>query len=161
MRNLVSYLLTKKAEYPFSKARVYLNGVIAVLTAIFSLSLMISPLNILLLAGYISFTSIVTLLMYMIKLYTLLKMETSEFEETTPHPEDAQTSTNLRKWDIIFLIILVMTAISLPIILVPFLPPAWWFLGFAGFVTGASLSEVFLYLFAAKGMAPKKQNVLR
>ncbi len=141
----------RKVRYPFSKFRVYFNVVVAVLSVIFSLAILFSVPNLLLLAGYFAFTVLTALLMYEAKVYILLRMQRTESASYDAlQQEETEEKSLLEKWATLIVLVLVVVFLGLPIILTQLMDPAWWFIGFSGFVTGTSLSEFILYLSAAK-----------
>ena len=70
-------------------------------------------------------------------------MQESELEEYAEYPEEEEGN---QKWKIILIAIGLAFFLLLPVISTQFLDPVWWFVGFSGFVTGMSISEVVLYL---------------
>ena len=149
--DLFSFLRNKSVKYPFSKFRAYFNAIVAVLAMAFSLFLLVNPLNTTLLAGYFGSTIVVTILMFYVKLRLLFRMEDAESESVeASYTEEAEGPSFLeRRWSLITLILLIFS-LSLPLLLFYVVESTWWFVGFAGFVTGTSLSEIILYLFAEK-----------
>lgn len=138
----------RNVKYPFSRARAYFNALVVVGAMVFSTSLLTSPLNILLLVCYFGFTAIVTVVWFELKLRLLYRMQAAELK--TEKYSSVEESQNATKWKSIVLFFGLIISLISPIILLLFLEPAWWFIGFCSFVTGTSLSEVVLYLFAEK-----------
>jgi len=145
----------RKVNYPFSKFRVYFNAVVAVLAIILSSAIMLSVLNVTLLAGYFVITALATLLMYEAKVYILLRMQKIESASRDAlRYEESEEKGLLEKWGTLIILVLVAVFLGLPLILTQLMDPAWWFAGFSGFVTGTSLSEVVLFLSAVKTQEP-------
>lgn len=130
----------------YSKIRLYLNTAVAVLAMILSISLLTRLIDVVLLAYYLGLTAIVTFLMFKIKVFLLFKtQETSSRKEQLCTVGQIEDGTYAKKRQILILFGSV-TLLILPLILVFFLEPAYWFVGFTSFVTGVGLSEIVLYL---------------
>jgi hypothetical protein len=140
----------RKVKYNFGKIRVYLNAAVAVLAMIFSVSLLARLLDVLLLIYYFGLTTVVTILMFKIKVIILFRIQgTNPKKEQLFTVGQVEDKNRARKWEPILILLGAITfCFILPLILVLVLEPAYWFVSFTSLVTGVSLSEIVLYLSA-------------
>ena len=136
-------LARKRVEYPFSKVAVYWCTAISILSA--ATSLLVLYFSPILLFCYFGIATVLTFVMYKLKLRYLLKrrlksMENLGNENVEPIRKASQKAKVLLQV-IGFVLIVVLAVISLG-----FVDPAIWFICLNSFVTSLSLSEVFLYI---------------
>jgi steroid 5-alpha reductase family enzyme len=134
----------QKVKYPFSKLRVYFNGVAGSLALLISISLLLSYSTVEALLFYLLLSFLVTILSLRLKLYLLDRMQKMELDEG--YPETEETPSGRFNWRLVAVIALLVFVLILPVISAVLVNPLWWFIGFSGFVCGMSLSEVLLYL---------------
>lgn len=125
-------------EYPFSKTVVYWCIVITILSIVLVLLVLQDPL---LLIYYFVSTSVLTVVIFELKLRFLF--QTKKSESLGNHLKD-------QKWKRILLTSSGILLMILPIILLVFLPPVSWFMCLNVFVSSLSLSEVVLFYYAQK-----------
>jgi hypothetical protein len=136
----------KSVKYPFRKLRVYFNAVVAVLALVFSVLFLINPVNVWLLSSFFAIITASTVMMFYVKLRLLIRMAESESEPEQALLSEAHDSPGrMDRWIILLLAVLLAVFMGLPVLLLAVVDAVWWFIGLAGFVTGASLSEVVLY----------------
>jgi hypothetical protein len=132
----------RKVTYPFSKARVYFNAIAGSAALLICVSLLLSYSDILFLICYLLLSAVASFVFLKIKLLLLVRMQDIELEVG----ETPEESSGDQKWKIVLIAIALGFFLLLPVVSTRFLDPVWWFIGFSGFVTGTSLSEVALYL---------------
>lgn len=123
-------------KYPFSKIVVYWCALITVLSAVLVLIVLPDPL---LLVYYFVFTFVLTVVIFNLKLHFLFRMEKSESSGNPPELASQKES--------ILSILVSILFMSLPLILLAFLPPVSWFICLNVFVSSISLSEVVLFYY--------------
>jgi hypothetical protein len=128
----------RQIKYPFSKIAAYWCALITAMSAVLVLIVLPDPL---LLVYYFVFTFVLTVILFKLKLHFLVQMEKSESSEN--HKARGQR-------DSILLILIAILFMSLPIILLAFLPPVSWFICLNVFVSSVSLSEVVLFYYARR-----------
>jgi len=132
----------KNLIYPFSKARVYFNAAASLIALVVCIILLATYSTVLFLVCYLFLSTLTSFVFLKIKIILLIKMQESELEEYAEYPEEEEGN---QKWKIILIAIGLAFFLLLPVISTQFLDPVWWFVGFSGFVTGMSISEVVLY----------------
>lgn len=132
----------KNVNYPFSKARVYFNGVAGLLALLISIFLLLNYAGILFLFCYLLLSAAVSFIFFKIKLSLLFRMEKIDLD-VVEHSEERNGD---QKWKFVLVAIVLGFLLILPVVSTLFLSPVWWFTCFSGFVTGMSISEVPLYL---------------
>ena len=129
----------KREQYPYSKNRVYLSGIIAVLSIALAFTLLSS--NLLLMLCYFLATSALTFIIYHMKkrLYPRIITEEDQAED-----ESQLKLTSSKMMLIIFLMLIGF--ISIPLLLAGFIGGAAWFIMITSFTSGVSISEVLLFI---------------
>ncbi len=131
---------TKKKKYPYSKSRVYLSAIIAILSLILALMSLLQE-SILMLLYYFFFTVILTVATFLLKtrLYPFLMREQFEAEKT-------QAKTDHTPWKALLLVVFMLIVfLAIPLLLAGFLSAQAWVILMLSFATGVSISEVVLY----------------
>jgi hypothetical protein len=124
---------------------------VAVLALVLSVLFLINPVNFWYLSAFFAITAASTAMMFYVKLRLLIRMgeSDSELDQTQPL-ERRENPGRMDRWIILLLAVLLAVFMGLPVLLLAVVDAVWWFVGLAGFVTGASLSEVVLYFFTQK-----------
>lgn len=133
----------RRVEYPFSKAGVYVSAVTAALSIL--LALLLLPENSFALIFYFVLTSILTVVIFAIKVRIFSTRKSKSLENYSL--EDVGGS---RKWKMGLLIVSFVIAMIMPMIMSKFLDPASWLASLGSFVSGVSLSEVVFYFYCTR-----------
>lgn len=126
-------------RYPYSRNRVFLSAIIAILSTILALTLIIS--DIILMLYYFIGTSIVTIITFLLKkrLYLLLVTENRK--------DETENEMKGSSWKMLLVAFtMLMGFIVIPLLLAGFLDPYLWFIMITSFMSGVSISEIAIYI---------------
>ena len=132
-------LNTTRKSYPYSKSRVYLSAVIAILSAFLALTLLSE--TVLLLLYYLFSTLIATVATFLLKmrLYPFIASQKLETERDQTEPNHAPWKALLLACSMLLLFLLI------PLLLAGFLSGPIWFTLIVSFTSGVSISEIVFY----------------
>jgi len=138
----------KRLEYPFSKTILCIHFLIGVFSMVFSLPLLysVSESPFFSISLYFVLVSIVMVLSFRLKIYTIKKMLISEDELTF----NQQPRRGLIDRNLILLFILTLAAFSSPFVISFFFGPFVALLYLTVYVAGFSLSEPVVYFYCEK-----------
>lgn len=128
----------KKNKYPYSKSRIYLSVVLAVLSLVLALQLLPTPVLIL---YYFASTFVIATIIFILK--------KRYFYTKKPETHQRVANENLENrisWKLLILLFSVMIIIMVfPLFLAPVHPYAWFIL-MVSLTSGISISEIILYV---------------
>lgn len=138
----------KRLDYPFSKTMLYIHFLIGVFSMVFSLSLLcsVSESPFFSISLYFVLVSIVIVLSFRLKIYTIKKILISENKLTF----NQQPRRGLIDRNLIFLFMLTLVAFSSPFVISFFLGSFVALLYLTVYVVGFSLSEPVVYFYCEK-----------
>ena len=143
---MVSNARRRRAGYPFSDVGVYISAIVAALSIILALLVLREPI---LLVFYFVATFILTLTVTALK-YRFLFARKSQSSKNSLEKRGSQ------KWKMILLAFCFIVALISPVLLLPVLSPASWFVGLDSYVSGVSLSEVILFCHLRRNFERRK-----
>lgn len=133
-------LETRIKSYPYSKSRVYLSTIMAILSLMLALMFLLQEPTLLLLF-YFFLTTILTAATFLLKinLYPLLMREKIDTEKK-------QAEIGPTPWKALILVVLMLiVSFTVPLLLAGFLGGSLWVILVLSFTTGVSISEIILY----------------
>ncbi|MGD8507075.1 MAG: hypothetical protein PVF15_10490 [Candidatus Bathyarchaeota archaeon] len=128
---------SRRERYPYSRNRVLLSGVLIALSAILSLSLLLTDITLML--YYFASTLVVTAITFFLKkrFYPLLTSRNA--------PEEKEMKG--ASWKMILIaFFMLLGSIAIPLLLAGILSGPVWFITITGFITGVNISEIVLYI---------------
>lgn len=131
--------LNKKRSYPYSKTRVFMSSIMAILSMVLALTLLASDLVLLL--YYLLSTSVLTIATLLLKtqIYPLINEQKYESEQD-------QIETTRTSWIVLLLTFtMLFVFLVVPLLLVNLLSSKIWVILIVSFTCGVSISEVFFY----------------
>lgn len=138
---------TRKKEYPYSRNRVYVSIIIALLSVLLAVILFqsdpTSAFNYVL--YYLLSTIIITIATFLLKmrLYPLI----ADGSLTTDQPQE-QTKRSGSTWKMLVAVFFMLVASMLvPLLLAPILGGPAWVILMTSFISGVSISEIVFYLY--------------
>lgn len=134
---------SRKERYPYSKNRVILSAVIALLSTILALALLLRD-TILMLYYFLAMILVAIVTFFLKKrFYPLLIAEKLQVE-----PEN---KLNGASWKTLLLAFFMLIGfIAVPLLLAGFLSASLWFIMITSFTSGVSISEIALYIQASR-----------
>jgi hypothetical protein len=149
-------------EYPFSKGYVFLSAVLIGLSIFIATFILIGEepipfwignINFMIpaLLLYFLFTAILSLIMLILKFHLYSIRWARTVDSYSPESEETDSGSI---WKSIFipLLILIIIALSLPLILLALLRPLWWFISLSGFIAGINIPEIILYVYSRRSV---------
>ena len=129
----------KKSEYPYSKSRIYLSVVLAVLSIVLALPLLPTPVLIL---YYLASTFVIATIVF------ILKRRYFYTKKTETHQGAANENSEKRiSWKLLILLFSgIITIMVFPLFLAGAHPYAWFIL-MISLTSGISISEIVLYVY--------------
>lgn len=143
---MVSSTGRRRVGYPFSEVGVYISAMVAALSIILALLVLREPV---LLVSYFVVTSILTLTVIAVKSRFL-------FARKSQSSRNSLEKRGSQKWRMMLLAFCFIVALVSPVLLLPVLSPASWFVGLDSYVSGVSLSEVILFFHSRRNF--KRRN---
>lgn len=127
-----------RTQYPYSRNRVFLSAVIAMLSTIFALTLLLS--DSILVLQYFFATFIVVVITFFLKRRLYSYLVTGDQAET-------EDDTKRSSWKILLITLLMLVgSIGIPMLSALFLSGPVWFIMITSFITGVSISEIIIYV---------------
>jgi len=138
--------LNSKREhtYPYSKKRVIVNSIVAILSAIFAIFLLAS--DIVLLASYFLTATMLTVIIFFIKENLARRISNSERQDESQKETRGLSIKTLVITFIGFLLLLTLPLISAGLVEIGLISAAAWFIMIVGVTTGIGASEVLIYV---------------
>lgn len=129
----------EKKRYPFTKARVYVSALTAVLSAILAVLLLHGSLIQLL--YYLICTSLIASAVFMLNVRVFfVKASRSSEERNVP------TERRASQWKALLLLFaILLLSMIVPLLLTRVLSPEIWFIVLVGITSGASIAEISFY----------------
>ena len=129
----------KKGKYPFTRIRVYLGAMTAVLSVILAVLLLLSkPIHFLF---YCICTLLITLAVFVLDVRFLLVKASTPSGEESP-----STKKGAPQWKPLLLLFgILLGSLIIPLLLARVLPPEIWFALIVSLTSGASIAEMLFY----------------
>jgi len=130
-----------RIAYPYSKNRVILSAIIALLSTVFALTLLME--DIVLVLYYVLTTFVCVTITYFLKkrLYTLL---------TNENQAESENETKHTPWKVLLMAFFMFLGFfAIPMLLAGLLSGLIWFIMITSFMSGVNISEIILYVRAS------------
>jgi hypothetical protein len=134
----------KEHLYPYSRKRIIVNSVVAVVSVIFAVFLLAS--DIVLLASYFLTAAMLTVLIFFIKENLARRISNSERQDESQKETRGLSVRTLVITFIVFLLLLTLPLISAGLVEIGLISAAAWFIMIVGVTTGIGASEVLIYV---------------
>jgi len=141
---------TPKREhtYPYSKKRVIVNSIVAVISGIFAVALL--AYDVILLASYFLTATMLTVLIFFIKEQLNRRVTQGERRDENQQPRGLSIKTLIVTF-IGFLLLLTLPLLSAGLVEAGLISAAAWFIMIVSATTGIGASEVLIYVRSRTG----------
>ena len=141
---------TPKREhtYPYSKKRVIVNSIVAVISGIFAIALL--AYDVILLASYFLTATMLTVLIFFIKEQLNRRVTQGERRDENQQPRGLSIKTLIVTF-IGFLLLLTLPLLSAGLVEAGLISAAAWFIMIVSATTGIGASEVLIFLRSRTG----------
>jgi len=158
----------RNLEYPFKKSWVCAATLMAIISIIFAVLVLAGeePLVVSFyffypftfvthpLLLYSLFVSCLIIIVFIVKLY-LYSIDEEEPEDS--FTTGKEVAKRRWRWSLIILFGSAIAALFIPLVLLAFLDPLWWFISISGFVPGITIPEIMLFLYCRQGIKGMKK----